>query len=138
MRLNFLLFLFVAFSFVLFLNCSVPIEQQRKMIPSKPFVKEIWQSDDKFDIRFSERPGMARDLIKNKVLIGKNRKEIVELLGEPDSDEEKKSKQMTYELEQLFQRGVDLAAEENLKITFNSTDTVEKAELEFKKIDWRE
>lgn len=80
---------------------------------------------------------MARDLIKRNVLIGKTRIEIFELLGEPEFVEDNQSNQITYELEQLFQRGVDLAAVENLKIKFNSMDTVEKAEIEFLKIDWR-
>lgn len=134
MRRKLLVFFSLISSLVWFLNCSIPIEQQRNMIPSKSFVSEEWESSD---LRWSNRPGMARDLIKRNVLIGKTRIEIFELLGEPEFVEDNQSNQITYELEQLFQRGVDLAAVENLKIKFNSMDTVEKAEIEFLKIDWR-
>lgn len=133
MRLNPYLFLFVVFSFSFALNCSVPIEQQRKSIQPKTFVIEDWNNED---LKWTNRPGIARDLVNRNILIGKNRKEISDLLGEPYWDDKNQS-QVTYELEQLFQRGVDLAAIENLKITFNSTDTVEKAEIEFTKTDWR-
>ncbi len=134
MRLNFLLFLFVIFTFVCFSSCSVPIEQARNRIQPKTFLNENWNDDD---FRWTYRPGMARDLIKRNVLIGKTRVEVVDLLGKSGLDVDINSNKMTYELDQLFQRGVDLAAVENLKITFNSNDTVEKAEIEFIKVDWR-
>ena len=122
------------FTFVCFSSCSVPIEQARNRIQPKTFLNENWNDDD---FRWTYRPGMARDLIKRNVLIGKTRVEVVDLLGKSGLDVDINSNKMTYELDQLFQRGVDLAAVENLKITFNSNDTVEKAEIEFIKVDWR-
>ena len=134
MRSKILVFFSLIFSLVWFLNCSIPIEQQRNMITPKSFVSEDWRSSD---LRWINRPEMARDLIKKEVLIGKTRKEIFEMLGELEFEDDSQSNQITYELEQLFQRSVDLAAVENLKITFNSNDIVENAEIEFLKIDWR-
>ena len=126
---------FILTAFSLF-ACRADIEQQRKNIFPKPFVKEIWQSDDKMDTRWSERPRMARDLIAKNTLIGKNRTEINEMLGEPDFSDsnlpnETGPNKIGYELEQILGQGVNLLATERLMIIFNSENKVEKAEIDF-------
>ena len=125
---NKILFIFIALGFLA--ACAVGIEERRKPIPPKPFVKELWQSLDTMDIRWAERPAMARDLINKNILVGKSRAEITELLGEPNFDS---PPEIEYELEQIF-GSIEPIAFENLKLVFNEAEKVEKAEIKLVKV----
>lgn len=118
------------------------VEQRRQFIHPFVFEKQKWLGVDNDGIKDSAirskyRPGMARYLIDKEILIGKSRAEIVEMLGASVSGGFVGASKTRYELEAIWGRNIDPIAIEYLKITFNSEDKVEKAEIEFHKTgDW--
>ena len=70
-------------------------------------------------------------------MIGKNRAEIVEMLGEDGDEGLYALNKIGYALESIYGRNIDPIAHENLVVTFNQENKVEKAEIEFDKTwDW--
>ncbi|HEX9960614.1 MAG TPA: hypothetical protein VGB00_06770 [Pyrinomonadaceae bacterium] len=138
-RLTEILLLFVGLNLLL----SGCVEQRRKFIHPIPFEKQKWLGldDDGIsdaEMRWKYRPGMAKYLIDKEILIGKSRPELLAMLGEYVDDSLADSKkEIKYELEQIYGSNIDPIAIESLKITFDSVDKVEKAEIEFYKTgDW--
>lgn len=60
-----------------FQGCSVINDAQRMFVSSQPFDEKVWKD---FNQKKS-RPGMARDLVSRKTLIGKTRDEVRAMLG---------------------------------------------------------
>ncbi len=74
---------------------------------------------------------MARDLVNRKLLVGKTREEVLELLGKTDSYGRENI--ISYKLVEKFWI-IDPVSIELLDITFNEENKVEKAEIRFQKI----
>jgi hypothetical protein len=53
-----------------------------------PFDSAVWKKSDSWEQETFPRQGMAQDLINNRKLNGQTRAEVIELLGEPDSERE--------------------------------------------------
>jgi hypothetical protein len=100
-----------------------------------PYEKEKWfRADVTGTITGNNpRPGMARYLIEQKSLIGKNYEEIVEMSGKGDESEFDARKRITFVLEEIF-RSIDPIAIEFLFISFDKENKVEKAEIQFQKM----
>lgn len=117
------------------------IEQKRRFIQAIPFEKQKWfgvGSDGISDaaIQYRFRPGMARYLIQKELLVGKNRAELSEMLGEYEESAHEPII-VRYGLEDIWGSNIDPIAIEYLRLTFNEKDKVEKAEIEFFKTgDW--
>jgi hypothetical protein len=119
-----LIFMFVGFG--LFVVYQF-INHQRPAIPFEP---EKWQTAST-EPEFAIRLGMARSLINQKLLIGKTREEVREILGKPQYDE--RQNKISYILEEKYWI-IDPVSIEWLEITFNEENKVEKAEVRFQKI----
>ena len=113
-------------------GCRLAIEQRRKTIGSMPFEKQKWKTSDK-ETDWKYRPKIARDLVNKKLLIGKSRAEIFEMLGENNNHEWDSGKNIKYELEQIYGTNIDPIAIEYLVVTFDNEDKVEKTEIQFYK-----
>ena len=124
-----------AFVLVFAQNCRSTSSWQRSFISSVPYEKEKWfRADITGTItRKNPRPGMARYLIEQKSLIGKDYGEIVEMLGKGDEWEFDGHKRITFVLEEIF-RSIDPIAIEVLFISFDKENKVEKAEIQFQKM----
>lgn len=81
---------------------------------------------------------MARKLFVEKSLIDKSRAEIIQMLGKDEESHDLSPNVVRYGLEEIYGYNIDPIAIEYLKITFDSKNKVEKAEIEFHKTgDWR-
>ena len=98
-----------------------------------PFDGERWRSESSLHINYPYRPGMARNLVSKKLLIGKTRNEIQEMLGEPEPPPEKIKNKFTYTLEEDYGWDIDPIFTEWLEITFTQENKVEQAEIKFQK-----
>lgn len=131
-----LLFIFL----FLLSGCRLNIEFARTFIKPVPFERTKWFALEEglgWEVASQFRPGMARKLVAENILIGKSRAEIFELLGDNEDDGFDSEKEIRYGLEEIYGWNIDPVAIEYLKITFNSEDRCEKAEIEFyKTMDW--
>lgn len=131
-----LLVAFVLFN--LLLGCGVGLEQSRNNIEPMFFEKEKWSNSDA-EMRWKYRPGMARYLINKKVLIGKSKADIYEMLGEENTNNYDKEIDSKYKLEEFYGSNIDPIAFEYLRIYFDESDKVERVEIDFRKTgDWIE
>lgn len=127
--------LIFAFASIFFQNCRSS-NRQRVFISSIPYERQKWLSSDIISSagnRSNFRPGIARGLIEQNTLVGKSREEIIEMLGKSENHGDSESKIITYKLEEIYYI-IDPIAFEDLVITFNNNDKVEKAEIQFHKI----
>lgn len=133
---SFLLF----FISLLFINCRVNVEKQRNYIQPVPFEKTKWFAFDEGlgrEVEWEFRPKIAKQLVLEKSLIGKNRTQIIERLG--NDANEYQLNIVEYKLEEIYGSNIDPIAIEYLKITFNAKNIVENAEIKFHKTgDWRD
>ncbi len=129
--------LFVVFMLSSFLiGCGFGIEQSRKIVRPIPFDKQKWNIKDA-EMRWDVRPGMARYLMNENLLIGKTQSEIYRMLGEENVNNYDEERNAKYELEQFYGSNIDPIAFEYLKIYFDENDKVNKVEVEFRKTgDW--
>ncbi len=125
----------VAFVLVFTQNCRYTSSWQRSLISPIPYEKEKWLSADVTGTidRKNPRPAMARYLVEQKILIGKNYEEIIEMLGKGDESEFDGRKRITFYLEEIF-RSIDPIAIEFLFISFDKENKVEKAEIQLQKM----
>ena len=126
----------IVFVSIFFQNCRTGLNLQRTFISSVPYEKQKWFGSDiisSAENTSNYRPGIARDLIKQNILIGKSRDEITEMLGKSEVQEVSEPEIINYQLEEIFDV-IDPIAFEDLIITFNNNDKVEKAEIQFHKI----
>ena len=126
---------------IFLLSCyQTDYEKQRTLIKPVPYEKQKWFGLDEGSGRETEwefRPKMARDLVNRKILIGKSRQEVIEMLGKDGDYGLYSPDKIRYELEQIYGRNIDPIAIENLIVTFNQENKVEKAEIQFiKTADW--
>ena len=126
---------------IFLLSCNqIDYEKQRTFIKPVAYERQKWFGLDEELGRETEwefRPKMARDLIGRNILIGKSREEIIEMLGKDGDYGLYSPNKIRYELEQIYGRNIDPIAIENLIMTFNRENRVEKAEIEFHKTaDW--
>ncbi len=125
-----LFFVFVLLN--LLFGCQTNSEQKREDIKSMPFNKERWNNDDA-GMRWAFRPGMASYLVNKKILIGKTRNEIFEILGKIKPNEWDDKNIVKYELEVVFESGIggdiDPIAIETLHIFFDKNDKVVNAQI---------
>jgi hypothetical protein len=66
-----------------------------------PFDRDLWLAG-----KARHRVGMAKDLLKNKVLIGMTRAALIEMLGEPDDADGRPRWLLGYEAKGLFDESV--------------------------------
>ncbi len=133
-----LLFIYLVI-FILFTGCYIypsyeQVVSQRNKIKSIPFEKEKWFDEKGIgkEALWDTRPGLARDLIDRKLLIGKGFEEIIELLGNNEMD--KKTKSVSYNT--FTELGaVDPVFMEFLYIYFDENNKVEKAEIKIQMMD---
>lgn len=127
----------IVFVFVLVFaqNCRFTSSWQRSFISSVQYEKEKWLNADITGTIGGDnpRPGIARDLIEKKSLIGKSREEIIEMLGNGENHGIYEPNTISYSLEEIFWI-IDPVAYENLIIYFDNENKVEKAEIKFYKI----
>ncbi len=101
--------------------------QRRKWVVTIPFNEERWKINNAA-MRWEVRPGMARDLIKRELLIGKNCKEINDLLtiyNYVSCDENV----VEFELKQFYSTNIDPSAIEYLYIYYDENNKVKNAEV---------
>ena len=126
MRNKIILILIFSICFSLCLSCRYRSEI--------PFEREKWQGEHSPHTNDINRPGMARNLVNQKLLIGKTREEIREILGKPEPMPEGTQNQIIhYTLEEEYWI-IDPVFIEWLEITFNQENNVEKAEIKSRKI----
>lgn len=113
---------------ILFSACRANVEEQRKWIQPVQFEKRKWlglESDgfSSAENRWENRPGMAKYLVINNILIGKSSAEVIDLLGD-DYNDSKNTSELNYELEQIFGGNIDPIASVDLKLTLNDQNKV--------------
>lgn len=106
----------------------------RSLIQPKEFVKDVWNSQEVMDIQWANRPALARDLIRRKVLLGKSIQEVREMLGDSGADDTGVTVDLRYELEEIFECDIDPVAIENMVIFFNSDGKVKQVQIEYRRI----
>lgn len=117
------------------------VEEERKFIEPRSFDKQKWSDVTTIGVEatWEVRPGMARDLTNRRMLIGKNRSEIAEMLGEIFEENVFKENQMSYELEVIWGSNIDPIAIEYLVIDFDEENRVEGTGIYFYKThDWKD
>ncbi len=125
MRNKIILILIFNVSFLLCISCRYRIEI--------PFERERWQREDSITQNTS-RPGMAKNLVNQKLLIGKTRDEVQEMLGKPNPIPEEIQNKIIYTVEEDFGWDIDPVYIEWLEITFNQENKVEKTEIKSRKM----
>jgi len=74
---------------------------------------------------------MAKDLVNQKLLLGKSRQEIVKMLGEPERYTDIKANEMFYLIREDYPSfGIDPQRRDHLVITFDPNDKAENAAIE--------
>lgn len=73
------------------------------------------------------REKMVDDLIQSDTLIGMNRTEVTDLLGEPDS---KKIRELVYLIREIYTSDIDPDYISNLHIVFNNAGNVIELKIE--------
>ena len=99
--------------------------------PEIPFEQETWKKEFPSHTGDGKRPGMARNLVNQKLLVGKTRDEVREILGK--SEYEDGQDKISYKLEEKYWV-IEPVSSEWLDVTFNQENKVEKAEIRFQKI----
>jgi hypothetical protein len=119
-----------------FSGCLTATGVQRNFVSSIPFDEKVWKGEKNLLEMSKGRLGMARDLIERKVLPGKTRGEIRDMLGW-EKARDFPDPYVKYELAffGMGERGPDPTTVENLKLTFGPDDKVESAEIEL--VNWR-
>lgn len=127
--------IFIGFGLIFFQNCRLSSSWQRSFISTIPYEKQNWLKADVTGTITGKnlRPGMARYLTEQKVLIGKSREEIVEMLGDGEEREIYGRKTIIFGLEEIY-RSIDPIAFEFLNVSFDKENKVEKAEIQFQKV----
>lgn len=113
---------------ILFQTCRLTNSWQRSFISEISYEKQKWLDADLISDD-NPRPGIARELVNNNVLIGKTREEIFEMLGGGETVSDSKS--AVYLLEEIYRLDIDPVASEDLIITFDEANKAEKAEIRF-------
>ncbi len=110
------------------------IVESRSRIKPIPFEREKWFDDRRIGVEalWETRPGLARDLVNRKLLIGKSYTEVQELLGEEEMNGKSKTVSHTVDVDEGV---VDPVYIENLVIKFDEKDKVENAGIEIKMMD---
>lgn len=112
-------------------NCRYSSKWQRNFISIVRYEKQEWIEADTTGIVTGKnfRPWMARDLVKRKILIGKSREEVVEMLGQSEDQRFTDQTNQSMSLKKSILGILISVAVENFVVTFNSGNKAEKAEI---------
>lgn len=108
-------------------GCSVINDVSRVFVSSIPFDEKVWKDINRRD----DRPGMARDLVSRKALIGKTRDEVRAMLGHEKSKASTES-YARYEIDIFEEIQGDLhpTRAEYLKLNFGADGRVASSEIQ--------
>lgn len=101
---------------------------------ARPYVKPItfdktkWLEQTSPYIDNSVRAAMARDLVNRKVLIGKSRSEVIEMLGELEEKDHQESKEISYTIGEAY-FGIEPTWTEFLIISIDDNNKVKDVEI---------
>ena len=106
------------------LNCN-----SRMGITPISFDKTKWLESSTVEQSINVRPGMARDLINRKTLIGKSCSDVIDLLGKPAHEYDYQgSKKLLFDVAEIY-RGIDPVQIESLEVTLDENKKVMDAKI---------